>query len=617
MTRGWLLAGAGLVLTSTVVTAQRSPESILPPGFEQPAPSPAPTPAPTRSPSPTPAPTPSDGDEAVVQPVPSPARPSPAPTPSASRSQIEEDLASIPSVRELEEMNTDELDELLGLKPKVDIPPAAQRSLDRVGIIGPQEGGLPIGSLARQPASLVRAAILGIEAPMISRWGHILLRRTLASRLAPPQGMDPVAFAAMRANLLNRLGEHAAARALVQSVDNDDYNPALTDAAIDAYIGTADIVGACPVVRLNQGDRDSSQWTAMRAICNAYAGEETRAQNDLRRLLSRTSEDRVDVFLAQRFAGAAGRGGRAVTIEWDDVDTLTPWRFALANAVGEPVPDRLIDGESPYYSTASATLPMLTAAQRIDGARNAAAAGILSAQAFVDLYSQLYVQQTGGERNRASVLLRDAYVAPAAADRVAAIREIWDAGESFGQRVLTAYAAARVTPSEAFADDAGALIGSMLTAGLDRNAIRWQNVAGEGTLAWGLISLAAPNLGTPISDGALDSFVDADTSTEQRKSQMLLAGLAGLGRTDEGNIAEYSERLGVNLTGPTRFTQAIDRAAAVENKALVVLLAGLGMQGESWDDMTARHLYHIVSALDRVGLSAEARMIAAEAVSRA
>jgi hypothetical protein len=32
--------------------------------------------------------------------------------------------------------------------------------------------------------------------------------------------------------------------------------------------------------------------------------------------------------------------------------------------------------------------------------------------------------------------------------------------------------------------------------------------------------------------------------------------------------------------------------------------------------MTALHLYHIVSALRRVGLDGEARMIAAEAVAR-
>jgi hypothetical protein len=48
-----------------------------------------------------------------------------------------------------------------------------------------------------------------------------------------------------------------------------------------------------------------------------------------------------------------------------------------------------------------------------------------------------------------------------------------------------------------------------------------------------------------------------------------------------------------------------------------VLLAGLGMQGQSWQQMTPLHLYHITSALRRVGLEAEARMIAAEAVARA
>jgi hypothetical protein len=47
-----------------------------------------------------------------------------------------------------------------------------------------------------------------------------------------------------------------------------------------------------------------------------------------------------------------------------------------------------------------------------------------------------------------------------------------------------------------------------------------------------------------------------------------------------------------------------------------VLLAGAGMQGDGWDKMTSVNLFHIVSALNRVGLSAEARMIAAEAVAR-
>jgi hypothetical protein len=55
----------------------------------------------------------------------------------------------------------------------------------------------------------------------------------------------------------------------------------------------------------------------------------------------------------------------------------------------------------------------------------------------------------------------------------------------------------------------------------------------------------------------------------------------------------------------------------VDNQGMVCLLAGLGMQGDGWQRMTPRYLYHIVSALNRVGLTAEARMIAAEAVARA
>src|SRR3546814_2099866 len=99
------------------------------------------------------------------------------------------------------------------------MPPGARRSLARVGVIDSSEGGFAYPSLARQPAALVRAALRGTSRPMVSRWGHILLRRALSSRLAAPQGMNPVEFAALRARSLNAMGEHGIARALVQDVD--------------------------------------------------------------------------------------------------------------------------------------------------------------------------------------------------------------------------------------------------------------------------------------------------------------------------------------------------------------------------------------------------------------
>jgi hypothetical protein len=48
----------------------------------------------------------------------------------------------------------------------------------------------------------------------------------------------------------------------------------------------------------------------------------------------------------------------------------------------------------------------------------------------------------------------------------------------------------------------------------------------------------------------------------------------------------------------------------------VALLAAVGMQVTDWNRMPPAYLYHIVSALHRVGLDPEARMIAAEAIAR-
>ena len=91
-----------------------------------------------------------------------------------------------------------------------------------------------------------------------------------------------------------------------------------------------------------------------------------------------------------------------------------------------------------------------------------------------------------------------------------------------------------------------------------------------------------------------------------------MGGSVGGDRGDDG----LASQLGVNLERESAWSRHIDRAAELGNSTLVALLAGLGMQGDGWDKMTARHLFHIVRALNQAGLDAEARMIAAEAVAR-
>ena len=605
-----LSAGALLTLSSALATAQDSPESLLPPGFEKPRASP---PKPATPPA-------STGSNPVVQPIPAS---SSAPGSAGARAAVPSlpPGTRIPTLREIETMTPDQLDELLGLKPKFDMPAAARRSMTQVGILAEDEGGMPAGSVARQNSQLVMATLNGNKGQLVSRWGHILLRRALASRLDAPAGMNPADFAAGRAALLLRMGEGDVARELVQDVDAGNYTPALTQAAMDAYAFTADITGICPVTTVVGSVRKDADWRALRAICASFQGDGVAGLAQLDHMIGEGGWPKIDVLLAQRYAGSAGRARQAVKIEWDGVSDMNPWRYALAIAVGLTPPDGLMKDLPKRYAYVAATAPMVGLEARATGADSAGATGILSSAAMVDLYSQIYAQDDiNGDWAKAAETLRFAYIAEQPADRLTAIRALWDGGADeearYSRQVLTAYAAARLPVLGDYAAQAPELIASMLAAGLDQNALRWSAQADTGSLAWGQLAVAAPVRSAPVDSSALSSFYGNDTSSGYRKSRFLLAGLTGLGRVDGNVLGSFASKLGIDLNRQTKWSQLIEQAAQVNNRQLVVLLAGLGMQGSGWDKMTSFNLYHIVSALNHVGLGAEARMIAAEAVAR-
>jgi hypothetical protein len=629
------LSGAALALTSALAIAQDAPESLLPPGFgtAEPTPSPAPARTPTPAPSPrtsTPAPAPSPARSApdtarsvsvpVVQSVPG----STARAPGADSGLTEEGglaLDRLPSLEELERMTPEEFADILGAKPDYDIPPSARREMRRVGFIGEEEGGLNPNSLTGQNGRLVKLALAGNRGQLVSRWGHILLRRALASRLNAPRGLSPQQFLALRVQLLLRMGEVDAARAIVQDIDNGNYTPELTAAAFDAYVDAGDITGICPVMSTNSATREDPRWDATRNICSAFRGNSSEGIRQLDRSLSRGEMPRIDLLLAQKYAGAAGKTRRAVTIEWDGVDRITPWRYGLATAVGLEPPAALMSAGGHRYDSLVALSPAASLQRRAAAADWAAGEGVLSSQAMVDLYGQIYAQpDMEAPFSERAEALRNAYVAGDAAARFAAIEQLWGGTETeaalYSRRVLTAFAAARLPVSAERADSAAPLIASMLTAGLDANAMRWASAVERGSLAWALLSLAAPVRSSEVDTGSIDRFIDDDESDEAKKSAFLVAGLAGLGRIGSGAASQYSASLNLGLGGETRWTRAIESAAQSNDEASVVLLVGLGMQGTSWKRMTPRYLYHIVSALRRVGLDAEARMIAAEAVAR-
>ncbi|MEJ6009307.1 hypothetical protein [Novosphingobium aquae] len=605
MKQARIALAASLLVTSAIAIAQQGPESLLPPGFDKPQPKAAPQ-APANSGGPTTISSP------VVQAIPGRS------APSGGSVTLP---ANIPSLDRIEKMSPEELATLLGNKPKFDVPAGARREMKRLGVLDESEGGLPSWTFAGQNASLVRAALAGNNGQLVSRWGHILLRRALASRLDAPAGMAPAEFAALRAALLVRMGEGAAARELVQDIDAANYSPALSQAALDAYVQTGDFTGACPVVTFQGGVRKDNQWKVFQAICSAYSGEGSRAMTVLDRLTPGSGVERIDVLLAQKYAGAANRGQRAVKIEWDGVEGMTPLRYNLALAVGLEPPASLTASSPASLRANPASSPFAPLELRASAADFAAGQGVLSSAAMVDLYSQVFALGGSGDWASRAGQLQAAYLAASDKEKVAAITALWGDRSTplqfYSRQVLTAYAAARLPVSSEFIEESPGLIASMLSAGLDENAVKWGAVVPNGSEGWALLALAQANRTAEVSRDQIDTFRDADESEEQAKTRMLVAGLAGLRRISQQTGNDLASDMGFSLAADSRWAQAIEQAAAVNNPGLVAFLAGVGMQGPTWSKMTSRHLYHIVAALDRVGLRAEARMIAAEAVARA
>lgn len=501
---------------------------------------------------------------------------------------------------------------------RYDLPPSARRSLAQFGPLDTNVGGLAPDAFGASGGQYLSILMRETQAPIASRWASILLRRALLSSVDTPATINGADWAAARASLLLRMGEARGARAIVQSIDSDNATPRLLNVALDTAMANADPGGLCPLIDQGLAKTKDKRWDVARSMCAAMAGEAGLASSTIDRLRRREGET-IEILLAQRIVGAGVGGRRSVTVQWDNVDSLDAWRFGLATAAGLDIPDRLTQDFNARMRAWRMAAPMTPIDARVADAKAAASIGVLSNRAYVDLVG---FAARSGNRGEATLdvadSLRTAYADPSAANRLAALRDIWggDArGNAYGAYVLTARAAASMPVSADYGADSGALVASMLTGGFDTVAARWAGLLEDGSAGWAMVALAAPK-GGAISSGSIDNFSDNDTSVERLATRFLVAGLAGLGRIDQSTTVSWAEDLKMDWGRQTRWSRAIDAAAARGESGTVAVLTAVGMQGRGWDKVSPRHLFHIVRALKRVGLEPEARMIASEAVGR-
>ena len=601
----------GALLVAIPVLGQESPESLLPPGFGEPAPAPPARPAPTISPTPAPGPVSSRPD------TPQASDPSNQTAGDRNAAEVGLDLPSLTLDRN-GDLDLNALDD--AFQPQYTLSAGERRSLAEIGVLTPEYNGLPKDAFGKEGGQYLTSLIRNLNGPIISRWGSILLRRTLLSKVVSPENVNPADWTAERAWRLLRMGEAGAARSLVLKVDAGNYTPRLYEVSMQAHLATADPAGICPFVDGGVRVSDAPTWVMFRPICASFTGEQSRATSLLQQARRNKAATGIDYLLAEKTIGAGFEGRRAVTILWDDIEFFNNWRFGLGAATGVEPPDRLYDQAGHHVQGWRARAPMLSINSRMKAADTAAAIGVFSSQAMVDLYSAAYDDpETSDDRKALASVLRQAYTNDTSETRMAAMRDLWGRSDStltrYSAKILTARAAAKIPPSEKLGDQSAELIASMLTAGLDRSAMRWADFVDQGSDGWALLAVASPT-NIAVSYGALDDFGDNDVSEDQRRSKFLLAAIAGLGRADQQAIDDFASDLNLDLSRSSRWTRAIRSAAQRGQQGTVALLAAVGMQGRNWKAMSPLHLFHITQSLKRVGLEPEARMIAAEALTR-
>ncbi len=510
--------------------------------------------------------------------------------------------------------------------PPVEIPDRARRDPWVTGPLDAAEVGLGANPWGDANGAFLSTLMRRTKAPLASRWAHIALRNALLVGARAPRNVNPVDWTAERAWLLLRMGEADAARMLVAGVDVDVFTPKMFQVAVQSALATADPPALCALEE-GIGEVEERVQPMVQAICASLSGEPESAAAQVESVRRRRRVSEIDLVLAQKVVGAGADTGRAATVEWDPVDRLNSWRFGLATATGMVPPERLFEGAAPRLLAWQARAPLLSPQQRLQPARIATGLGVFSSQTLIDLYSLIYDATDAEDLSGTDAWqVRLAFVGRDRAVRLGAIRKLLAIGQGSLQkeasRALVARAASRIAPDLEIQQDAPELIAAMLSGGYDREAARWAATVEQmddqfADASWAMLALAAPDAsGIDVSAGRISDFIGRDNSRGKKRSALLVAGLAGLGRID-GELADrLNRRNGLAIGHRTRWTQVIDQAAALRQPGSVLILTGAGFETPEFDRLPSSHMFHAVAALRRTGQDYTARMIAAEALAR-
>jgi hypothetical protein len=516
---------------------------------------------------------------------------------------------------------------------------------ESVGILDPEHGGFP-GNLWRgTERHTVERLLPRLPGALSSATMRDLARRLLLSNAAPPDSRPGesserrVNLLALRVGRLAALGDFAGLSGLLEVAPQRYDNEAVARARVETLFLEGRGGSACTEVRARVGELESSvYWRKALVYCQILLDDLDGATLSLALLREEGAVEADPVF----FALADSLTGLQKLAP--SISPQTALHLAMFQSTGQPLPVGAVEEASPGLLVLLARASANSLEQRTAAAERAVRLGLMEPTELAELYLD-YPFDSDQRANAisASELLSGAepralfYQAARGQDVPAVRAELLNvalqAAREDGSYGLMAQvlgplvAEIPLQPEWAwFAETAGRVL---YAAGRFEQANAWLTLARQEslidsqaamavTILWPYSRLAG-SLG-PTSEGDLESWAAAQrglTPEEIAQRQLLLRTVfQAIGQADP---LIWSDLVGVQSLSPdarppdAATIYALSEASQLGRTGETVLLALLALGEEGPGEAHPLVLHEVLTALVRVGLSYEARLLAIEA----
>jgi len=535
--------------------------------------------------------------------------------------------------------------------PDIQVKDLGSVDPEAVGILDASNGGFSAGMWVGTPRATIRRLIGAIPADI-----HSPVMRSLADRLLltaaalPPATSDAEKAAdgsvlALRAGRLQAMGLVDRSKALIVASPLRSSDPALIRLLVENMLLANDLGGACDEVRREGGRLTSNFWQRATVFCQILSGKNEAAQLGANVLAETPGfEDKVFLTLVDALT-------QHTKVQIDTLPSPDGLHLAMLRSANLPVPADAVEKAAPDVLRAIGVSPNTDLDLRLRAAERAALAGAIGIPRLAQIYMSIEFSES--ELNTAlstaannwtprgrALLYRAARMQTVPTAKAAVIQKAFELGRRDGQLLLLVRLYADMLKGLPVSADlawfAGEAAKGLLALG-ERDAARpWLTLLRERRLRdedarnardrlWALAILAGDDRYAVDDSAGMTAWLEALRAEEPADTKGHAFELAGFGLVLMQAVGlaipePYWEKLLQpperipTLAPPPAFTPALENAVHGGRLGETVLLSILMVGPDGTLGADPALLRDVISALRSVGLEAEGRALALEAV---